>query len=90
MSRLTVATPRGLAVGMDQRIEHRKVIGTMAGRLHDHVARKAEMIAQGVELLFGSIAGRVFALRRKGEFRSGTEHVAMRVHGASRHLESGL
>ena len=44
--RLTVATPRALPLEWTQRIDHRAVVGAMAGGLHDHVAREAEVVAQ--------------------------------------------
>src|ERR1700679_731081 len=48
------------------------------------------MIAQRKELFFRGIAGRVFALSGKREFRAGAEHVAMRIDRAFRDLEARL
>jgi hypothetical protein len=62
----------------------------VAGRLHDDVAGKAEMVAQRVELLARGVAGRIFAFGRVRIFAARSEHVAMRVDGAGGHLEARL
>jgi hypothetical protein len=88
--RLTVATPRALPFDCDAGVDHRAVVGAVAGGLHDHVAREAEVVAQREELLLAGVAGRVLALGREGEFGAGAEHVAVRVDAAGRQLERGL
>src|SRR6516164_8339326 len=75
---------------MQQRVDHRAVIGAMAGRLHDHIPRESKMITQRVKLPPGCVAGRVFALRCIRILRARTEDMAMRVNGAARHLEVWL
>ena len=82
--------PARLASGMNERVDHRAVVGAVTRRLHDHVARDAEMVAQRVELMLRRIARRVFPLRRVRKLRARTEHMAMRVNGAGRQLEPGL
>ena len=79
-----------LAVAVHQRIDHGAVVGAVAGGLHDHVARKTQVVAQRKELRLGGVAGRVLALGRVGELGAGAEHVAVRVHRAGRHLEGRL
>ena len=37
-----------LAAGMDERVDHRAIIGAMAGGLDHDVARETEVVAQGV------------------------------------------
>ena len=73
-----------------KRIHHRTIVGAVTGRLHDDVAREAEVIAQGKELFLRGITRRVFARLRKGEFGRGPENVAMRIHRARRYLEAGF
>ena len=73
-----------------KRIDHGRIVGAMAGRLHDHIAREAEMIAQAEKLGFRRVAGRVFALERKRKFRARAEHMAMRIDGTVRQLEARL
>src|SRR6516164_8891202 len=75
---------------MQQRVDHRAVIGAMACCLDNHVACESEMVTQRVKLLPGCVAGRVFALRCISILRTRTEHMAMRVNSATRHLEVGL
>ena len=87
---LTPAPVDGFAAGMDERIDHRAVVGAVAGGLDHDVAGKAEMVAQRVELLPRRIAGRVFALRRVTVFGARAEHMAVRVHGAGRQLVPGF
>ena len=58
--------------------------------LHDHVACKAQVVAQRVQLVLAGVAGRVLALGRVGELGTGAEHVAMGIHGACWHLEFGF
>src|SRR5438105_5991312 len=79
--------PSGPAARMHERIDHRAVVGAVAGGLHDDVPREAEVVAQRVELRFRRVARRVFALRRIRERPARSEHVAMRVHAAGRHFE---
>ena len=56
-----------LAAGRLERIDHRAVVGAVAGGLHDDVAREAEVVAQREQLLLARVAGRVLALGRVGE-----------------------
>ena len=79
----------GLAAGMHERINHRAVVGTVAGGLDYYVAGKSKMVPQREQLLLRGITGSVFALRRKGKLRARSEHVAMRIHRAGRNLETG-
>ena len=72
---------------MDQRVDHRAIVGAVAGGLHHHVAGKTEVIAQRIELLPGCVAGGIFALGRVGELGARTEHMTMRVDYAGRQLE---
>ena len=72
------------------RVGHRAVVGAVAGGLHDDVAREAQVIAQREQLRLARVAGRVLPLGREGKLRPGTEHVAMRVHGAGRRQEPRL
>src|SRR5512145_2814584 len=67
---------------MPQCIDERTVVGAMAGRLHDHIARESEVITQGEELLLARVTRRVLALRCVREKAPRSEHVAMRVHRA--------
>src|SRR3954447_16246162 len=78
----------GLAIGVHERVYHRAIVGAMTGGLHDDVSRKTKVVAQGEQLLLGSIAGSVFALRRIWKLRARTEHVTMRVHRARGDLET--
>ena len=78
------------SAGMHQRVDHGAVVGAVAGRLHHHIAGKAEMVAQRIELLVRRVAGRVFALRRKRKFGAGAEHMAMRIDRARRQLKARL
>ena len=55
----------GAAAGID----HGAVVLAVTGRLDDHIARKPEEIPQLVKLVLAGVAGRVFALRRKGKLR---------------------
>jgi hypothetical protein len=41
-----VATPRALPPLATAGVDHRAVVGAVAGGLHDHVAREAEVVAQ--------------------------------------------
>ena len=58
------------------------VVGTMACGLHDHVARKAQVVAQGKQLLFGGVAGGVFALFGIRKYIGRAKHMAMRINSA--------
>ena len=75
------------AVGVHERVDERAVVVAVAGRLHDHVAREAEEVAECEELLLRRVARRVFALRRVGENSPRTEHMTVRVHRARRRPE---
>ncbi|MPN22712.1 hypothetical protein SDC9_170095 [bioreactor metagenome] len=80
----------GLAVGRLAGIDHRAVVGTVAGGLYDHIAGKAEMITQRKQLGLAGIARGVLALGRIGKFGAGTEYMAVGVHRTHRQLEAGL
>ncbi len=71
-------------------VGHRAIVGPVAGRLHDHVAREAEVIAQREQLRLRGVAGRVFALGRIGEFGARPEDMAMRIDRAFRQDEARL
>ena len=86
--RRTVATPRARAAAGAAGIDHRAVVGAVAGGLHDDVAREAEVIAQREQLRLAGVAGRVLSLGRVGELRARAEHVAVRVHRAGRRREA--
>src|SRR6185312_3024323 len=62
-----------------ERVDHRAVVGAVTGRLHDHVAGEAEMIAEREQLRLAGVAGGVFALGRIREPGPRPEHMAMRV-----------
>src|SRR5690606_30417017 len=66
------------------RVERGGVVGAVAARLHDHVLRKPEIVAQGEKLLRSGILGDILGLRAERELRHRTEHVAMRIHRAGR------
>ena len=74
---------------MEQCIDHRAVIGTVASRLNHYVARKAEMVAEREQRVFARIAWCIFALRRVGKIITGAEHMAVRIDGARRQSEVG-
>ena len=62
----------GLAVGGDQRIDQRAVVGVVAGRLHDHVLVEAEEVAQRCNSVsFGASQGVYLRLGANGNFASG-------------------
>ena len=63
-------------------IDHRAVVGAVAGGLHDHVAREAEVVAQREQLRLAGVARRVLALGRVRKLLAGAEHVAVRVDAA--------
>ena len=67
---------------------HGAVVGAVAGRLHDHVAREAEKIAQRAQLFLRRVAGRVFALGRVRELRAGpkTWQCASTAPGGARNV----
>src|SRR5208282_1265353 len=69
-------------------VDHRAVVGAVAGRLNDDVAGKAQVIAEREELRLARVAGRVLALGRVREFGAGAEHVAMRIGAARRDPEA--
>ncbi len=71
-------------------VEHRRVVGAVAARLHDDRALDAEMRMQRREHFLRRILRRVAPVRRIGKFRRRAEHVAMRVARARRQLESRL
>jgi hypothetical protein len=75
---------------MLERIDHRAVIAAVAGSLDYDVAGETEMISQGIQLLPGRVAGRVFALWCIGKLGTGPEYMTVRVHRACRHLEPGF
>jgi len=79
-----------LAAAVDAGIGHRAVVGAVAGGLHDHVARKTQVVAQGVELGFRSVAWRVLALGRKRKLLAGAEDMAVRIDAACGQLETGF
>ena len=78
------------AAARETRVDHRAVVGAVAGRLHNDVAGKAEVIAQGEQLRLARVAWRVLALGGIGEFGPRAEHVAMRVDAAGRQGEARL
>ena len=80
----------GPALRRFERVHHGAVVLAVAGGLDDHVLVEAEKVAQREQLFLRRIAGRVFALRRIGEFGLRPEHVAMRIDRAGRRLELGL
>ena len=67
---------------MDQCIHHGPVVGTVACGLDHHIAGKAQVVTQSVELMLGGVTRRVLALGCVGEFGTGTEHMAMCIHCA--------
>jgi hypothetical protein len=75
---------------MHERIDQRAIVGAMAGRLHDDIARKAEMIAQREQLRLRRIAWSIFALGRVWKLAARAEYVTVRVDAARRHLEARL
>ena len=85
VSRLTVATPRALpAAAVRSASDHRAVVVTVTGGLHDDIACEAEMIAKREELLLRGIAGRVFAPFGIGKSGRRPEDVTMRIDRAFR------
>ena len=79
-----------LAARVHERVDHRAVVGAVAGGLHDDVAREAEVVAQCEELRLAGVARRVLALGRERELRARAEHVAMRIDAARRRREARL
>ncbi len=79
--------PIAFRVGGDA-IEHRRIVGAVAARLHDDRAFDAEMRMQRGEHLLRCILRRIAPVRRIGKFRRRPEHVAMRIARARRKLES--
>jgi hypothetical protein len=73
-----------------QRIDDGGIVRAMTCRLHDHVAREAEMIAQRKQLVLRGVARRVLALRRERKGVAGAEHVAVRIHRAFGQFEARL
>ena len=80
----------GTASAGEAGIDQGAVVRSVAGGLHDDVAGKAQVVAQGKKLGCAGIAGRVFALGRKGKLAAGAEDVAVRVHRAGGQLELRL
>ena len=66
----------------DAGIDHGAVIRAVAGGLHNHVAGKAQVVAQRKQLILGRIAGRVLALGCKRELDARAKHMAMGVYAA--------
>ena len=81
-TRLTAAGQAG--------IRHGAVVCAVAGGLHDHVAGKAQVVAQRKQLVLAGIAGRVLALGRVRKLRAGAEHMAVGVHRTCGQLKAGL
>ena len=78
------------AVARKQGVDHRAVVGAVTGRLHDHVAIEAEMVAQREQLRLAGVARGVFALGRIRKLGARPEHMAMRVDGSGRKRKAGL
>jgi len=72
----------GTIAGGAQRIDDSAVVGAVTGRLHEHIALEAEVIAQRPELLLRRIARCVLALGCEREALAGTEHVTVRINAA--------
>ena len=85
----TVAIPAGPAAGGADGVDHRPVVGAVAGGLDDDVAADSEVVAQREELLLARVAGRVLALGREGELVARPEDVAVGVDRAGRQRERG-
>ncbi len=78
-----------LGIGRDA-IEHRRVVGAVAARLHDHGAVDAEMVVQRRQHFLRRVFRRVAAVGRVREPVARPEHVAMGVARARRQLEARL
>jgi hypothetical protein len=69
-------------------VDHRGVVGAVAGGLHDDVAADPQLVPQGEELLLAGIAGGVLAFRCERELRRGPEDVAVGVDRPGRQGKS--
>ena len=76
------------AAGSGDRVQHRRVVGAVAARLHDHRALDAEEGVQPAQRLGRRIGRGIGAARRIGVAVGRAEDVAMRVAGAGRRLEA--
>src|SRR5262249_24988899 len=73
-----------LVGGAFERVHHRPIVLAVARGLHDHVLVEAEKVAQREQLLLGSVARGVLALRRMGKAALRPEHGAVRIDRARR------
>src|SRR3546814_21049611 len=71
-------------------IEHGRIVGAVATRLHDHAARKSEMVAQREQHLRPRIRRHIFCLGAERELRRRAEYMAMRINRTGRRHEIRL
>ncbi len=63
--------PAGPAAGGLDGVDHRGVVGAVAGGLHDHVPADPQLVPQGEQLVLAGIARGVLAFRRERELGAG-------------------
>ena len=73
-----------------QGIDQGAIIGAVAGGLHDDVAGKAQVVAQGPEPILPRVTGRVLAFRCERETGRRPKYVAVRIHCPRWWLVCGL
>jgi hypothetical protein len=78
------------ALQVGERIEHRRMVGAVAGRLDEHAAGNAEKAMQPQQQFLRRIMGREGAVGRKREFVRRAEDVEMRIAASRRKSNTGL